>query len=197
MSAVRRSCRWPDGAPLLGINARWRLYRYYPGAVYRPHVDGAWPGSGVVKDGEAEGGEAYAYDAFGDRRSRLTMVVYLNEGFEGGGTTFFTAAAGELGVVEARTVAPRVGAVLVFPHGEGVGSLVHEGSALLSGAKYILRTDVLYGLRPDADRLARPAAAPDRAPDTDAPPVEQGTSSSYGRPTKHQFFDISGGSLVG
>lgn len=30
-----------------GINARWRLFRYTEGAVYRPHVDGAWPGSGV------------------------------------------------------------------------------------------------------------------------------------------------------
>lgn len=30
------------GGALAGINARWRLYRYSPGAVYRPHVDGAW-----------------------------------------------------------------------------------------------------------------------------------------------------------
>ncbi len=40
-------------------------------------TDGAWPGSGMA-DG------AYKYDAFGDRRSRLTFLCYLNEDFEGG-----------------------------------------------------------------------------------------------------------------
>eukprot|EP01052_Picozoa_sp_SAG31_P034663 SAG31_NODE_4082_length_3608_cov_2.026788_4_plen_353_part_00 len=67
-----------DGCELRGLNARFRFYRYYPGATYRPHVDGAWPGSGLDEDGH------YCYDRFGDRRSRLTMVVYLNEGFDGG-----------------------------------------------------------------------------------------------------------------
>ena len=41
------------GGELAGINARWRLYRYGQEAVYRPHVDGAWPGSGRV-DGKLE-----------------------------------------------------------------------------------------------------------------------------------------------
>lgn len=53
--------------------------------MYRPHVDGAWPGSGVdPKTGE------YVFDAFGDRWSRLTFLVYLNDGFEGGCTTYYT-----------------------------------------------------------------------------------------------------------
>ncbi len=39
---VRTACG--AGATLAGLNARWRLYRYVPGAHYRPHVDGAWPG---------------------------------------------------------------------------------------------------------------------------------------------------------
>jgi hypothetical protein len=51
---------------LVGLNSRWRLYRYTPGSIYRPHIDGAWPASGVnVDSGE------YMYDAFGDRWSRL------------------------------------------------------------------------------------------------------------------------------
>jgi hypothetical protein len=44
------------------------------------------------------------------------------------------------GVLDAREVAPRTGCVLVFPHGDSAGSLVHEGSAVVAGAKYVLRT---------------------------------------------------------
>ena len=33
---------------LVGLNARLRLYRYQPGAIYRPHVDGSWPGSACM-----------------------------------------------------------------------------------------------------------------------------------------------------
>ena len=35
------------GGKLAGLNCRLRLYRYDSGNVYRPHVDGAWPGSGI------------------------------------------------------------------------------------------------------------------------------------------------------
>ena len=69
--------------------------------------------------------------------------MYLNEDFEGGTTTFYTPAA-TIGKLEAHSVSPRVGSVLLFPHGGSVGSLVHEGRAVTRGAKYVLRTDVLY-----------------------------------------------------
>jgi hypothetical protein len=32
----------------------------------------------------------YIFDAFGDRWSRLTFLVYLNDDFEGGCTTYYT-----------------------------------------------------------------------------------------------------------
>ena len=133
------------GGDLTGLNARWRFYRYSPGAVYRPHIDGAWPASALRprNSNEKDAVEEYVYDAHGDQRSRLTFLLYLNEDFDGGCTTFFTAND-VAGVVNARGVAPRAGSVLCFPHGDGAGSLVHEGSALLSGRKYIVRTDVLY-----------------------------------------------------
>ncbi|UPR01836.1 Fe2OG dioxygenase domain-containing protein [Chloropicon primus] len=130
---------------LRGINSRLRLYRYSPGAIYRPHVDGAWPGSGsrTCKDDEGNDREVYCYDFFKDRWSRLTFLVYLNEEFEGGCTTFYTPAPEE-GRLEAYSVSPRTGSVLVFPHGGDSGSLVHEGSNVTRGAKYVIRTDVLY-----------------------------------------------------
>jgi hypothetical protein len=139
----------PNGMhKLKGINARLRLYRYSPGAIYRPHVDGAWPGSGckpatkeVTTTTAVE--EEYCYDAYGDRWSRLTFLIYLNDDFLGGNTTFYTPAP-KLGHLEAYSVAPRTGSVLVFPHGGDHGSLVHEGSNVEQGAKYVIRTDVLY-----------------------------------------------------
>ena len=35
---------------LSGMNRRFRIYKYDQGNVYRPHIDGAWPGSGVIDD---------------------------------------------------------------------------------------------------------------------------------------------------
>ncbi len=88
--------------------------------------------------GGAEDGNKYVYDAFGDRWSRLTFLVYLNEDFSGGSTTFYTPAP-EQGRLEAYSVQPRCGSVLVFPHGGDHGSLVHEGSHVGKGAKYVNR----------------------------------------------------------
>ncbi|OZJ04572.1 hypothetical protein BZG36_02757 [Bifiguratus adelaidae] len=128
-----------QGGAVTGLNARWRVYRYVPGAIYRPHIDGAWPGSGLdPKTG------AYLYDAYdGKQWSRLTFLIYLNDEFDGGATTFFMPAAQE-GTLDARPVSPRQGSVLCFPHGNTKGSLLHEGSPVTRGAKYVIRTDVLY-----------------------------------------------------
>lgn len=126
--------------PLVGINPRFRMYRYEPGAVYRPHIDGAWPQSGLNSAGE------YIYDmnAATGRKvwSRLTFLVYLNDDFEGGETTYFLPRK-ESGI-DAFPIAPRAGCVAVFPHGDAKGSLLHEGSGVTKGVKYIIRTDVLY-----------------------------------------------------
>lgn len=157
-----------EGHVLMGVNARLRLFRYYQQAEYRPHIDGAWPGSGLLPDG------TYTDDAFnGESHSRLTFLVYLNDGFEGGTTTFFLPGVdvppsvaecaeepensvpqsngqrpGRVGRIEVRKVQPQLGAVLVFPHGSASGSLVHEGSAVTRGVKYVIRTDVLYSSKP-------------------------------------------------
>eukprot|EP01134_Creolimax_fragrantissima_P006204 CFRG6204T1 len=121
---------------VVGINARFRCYRYVPGNLYGPHVDGAWPGSGMVDD-------TYQYDAFGDRWSKMTFLIYLNDDFEGGQTTFYMPGP-TLGSLAAYGVKPRKGGVLLFPHGDTSDSLVHEGSSVLSGNKFVIRTDLLY-----------------------------------------------------
>lgn len=57
------------GKKVRGLNARFRVYRYVPGAVYRPHLDGAWPESGVDEKGD------YVYDMGRGLWSKLTLCV--------------------------------------------------------------------------------------------------------------------------
>lgn len=134
------------GDTLFGINRRWRLYRYQAGNLYRKHLDGAWPASGL-RD-QPGGGTEYVYDAYGgNTRSRLTFIIYLNDDFEGGETTFYVPQPGVEGTLEGRPVKPCMGCATVFPHGDTGVPLLHEGSAVKQGTKYLLRTDVVYAAR--------------------------------------------------
>ena len=75
--------------------------------------------------------------------SRLTFLIYLNDDFDGGHTTFFIPAEEHEGVLNAFPVKPSRGCVLVFPHGVCSAPL-HEGSPVLKGCKYVVRTEVEY-----------------------------------------------------
>ncbi|THY63307.1 prolyl 4-hydroxylase [Aureobasidium pullulans] len=134
-----------QGRKVRGINRRFRVYRYVPGAEYRCHIDGAWPPSGI--DAATD---KYQYDASpADARqsSLYTFLIYLNDEFEGGETSFFIPSVRE-GVMNAYPVKPIMGSVAVFPHGEAAGALLHEGTGVTKGAKYIIRTDVEYDVNP-------------------------------------------------
>ncbi|KAI0429964.1 prolyl 4-hydroxylase [Xylaria sp. FL1042] len=134
-----------NGRKARGINRRFRVYRYVPGAEYRCHFDGGWPPSGVdPKTG------SYIYDASpvnAKQSSLFTFLVYLNDEFEGGETTFFTPSIRE-GVMNAHPVRPMMGSVALFPHGDAKGALLHEGTGVRKGAKYIIRTDVEFDMNP-------------------------------------------------
>lgn len=137
-----------SNAQLCGINRRWRFFRYGQGGVYRPHIDGSWPAGFLSKDGKS-----YERDEKGATRSYWTFLIYLNDDFEGGETKFYFPASGDnCGEIKsgkestslvARGVVPRRGSVLVFPQGN-TASLLHEGSAVTMGTKYVIRTDVVY-----------------------------------------------------
>lgn len=126
----------PNADRASGINARWRLFRYGPDSIYRPHIDGSWPGSRLVND-------EYVSDE--SQTSCYTFLVYLNDDFEGGGTTFYIVGDGGDSSLRRVTVKPKTGSVLIFPQGN-TASLLHEGSRVESMArsKYVIRTDVLY-----------------------------------------------------
>jgi hypothetical protein len=78
------------------------------------------------------------YERDNGERSQLTFMAYLNGDCEGGATTFYRSR-GRL------DVQPERGKALVFAH-----KVLHEGTAVVGGRKYVLRTDVMYRRLPVA-----------------------------------------------
>ena len=101
-----------DGWQALGLNARFRIYRYHVGQRFRWHYDGAFHRSQT-------------------EQSLVTVMLYLNDDFEGGKTEFDDG--------EIHTVRPVCGDFLLFDH-----PIRHQGSTVTHGTKYVLRTDVMY-----------------------------------------------------
>ena len=101
--------------PVVGLNERLRFLRYDEGDYFKPHLDGTY-----INPDQSE-------------KSQITVQLYLNEGFQGGETTFIGPKDERVAVV------PKPGKVLIFQH-----QLRHEGSLLKSGRKYSMRTDVMY-----------------------------------------------------
>jgi hypothetical protein len=125
-----------DNKPALGLNARFRFYRYGEGDYFGPHTDGSWPGSRVV-DGRL------IDNAYDDRWSQLTFLLFLSADFSGGATRFYIQASGHDEHVDVRTP---LGSALCFPHGMHPLHCVHGSEPITSGVKYIIRTDVLFAL---------------------------------------------------
>lgn len=92
-----------------GLNELFRFYRYQRGHQFKGHYD-----------------ESYIRNA--EEASYFTFMVYLNDNFQGGDTTF-----------RGLRIQPRQGMALLFLH-----SLYHEGSEVTQGVKYVLRSDVMY-----------------------------------------------------
>ncbi len=129
---------------VLGINSRFRFYRYGPGDFFAPHTDGSWPGSRVI-DGKL------VDNAYNDRWSQLTFLLFLSEDYQGGATQFHVSQDSRIParhyddavVVDVRTP---VGGALCFPHGVHPLHCTHASQEITSGTKYIIRTDILFDL---------------------------------------------------
>jgi predicted 2-oxoglutarate/Fe(II)-dependent dioxygenase YbiX len=104
-----------DGWDAIGLNEQFRMYRYKDGQQFKVHPDGSF--------------KRNAHE-----HSKITVLLYLNEDFEGGETEF---------VMPHDIIKPETGMMLLFAHGQ-----LHKGNPVPSGTKYVLRTDVMY-----ADRL--------------------------------------------
>lgn len=153
-----------------GLNRRWRVYRYAPGGVqsFAPHIDASFPPSGLSANGQD-----LEWDISNGRiSSRLTLLLYLNDDFEGGETVFYppaAAAAAATGPSSSTTalaaIRPQAGAALIFPQAVGQDAVdyarqhwpLHEGSPVLplqqrqqqeqhqkSSPKYVIRSDIMF-----------------------------------------------------
>jgi len=101
---------------VVGLNERLRFLRYDSGDFFKPHSDACY-----LRPDHSE-------------LSLITTQIYLNEGFSGGETTFLSKSTKDcLGVV------PKTGMILVFDQ-----TLFHEGSKLIDGRKYTIRTNVMF-----------------------------------------------------
>lgn len=122
----------------VGLNERLRFLRYDKGNFFAPHMDGCYIRRNEV--GEDRSGE----------RSLVTCQLYLNDGFEGGATRFL-----DFNDYQGFDVMPKTGSVLLFDH-----CLNHEGSTLIKGRKYAIRTDVMYTNRNAPTYAEQPIVLP-------------------------------------
>ncbi|NNP76618.1 hypothetical protein A7P54_09300 [Acinetobacter sp. Ac_3412] len=111
-----------NGWEISGLNERFRFYRYESGETFKPHFDGI-------------------YEVNDRYRSQLTLLIYLSEDFIGGETIFYRNSGMLKPCKETQTanIQPKLGQILVFEHQQ-----LHEGAPVISGQKYVLRTDVMY-----------------------------------------------------
>lgn len=107
-----------DGWNAYGLNPQFRFCRYLPGQKFAPHYDGNF----VLNSGN---------------RSFYTFMIYLNGGFEGGATRFIDSKTLKTLV----SLNPESGLLLIFQH-----NIYHDGEELRSGAKYLMRSDVMFEL---------------------------------------------------
>lgn len=101
---------------VISFNERLRFLRYYGGEYFKLHMDGPY---------KRENGE----------RSWCTVLIYLNEGFQGGSTILYDLNDYD----NNKPLIPQTGMVLLFQH-----NIWHEGEELVKGKKYIIRSDIMY-----------------------------------------------------
>lgn len=142
MPTVRSNSRVMIDDPIRASGLWTQLVPWMPDAWMTPEVRRArWHACGLnerLRMYRYDPGEAFALHRDGsferdeDERSMLTVLIYLSDGFDGGNTNIMDHG-------QIHQIVPRRGMALVFAH-----ELPHEGAALISGRKYVLRTDVMY-----------------------------------------------------
>mmetsp|Transcript_570 Transcript_570/g.968 ORF Transcript_570/g.968 Transcript_570/m.968 type:complete len:306 (-) Transcript_570:99-1016(-) len=116
---------------LSSLNPRFRLCKYQPNGHFGPHYDGD-----------------YIIDPI-SHRSLKTLMIYLNDSFDGGRTCFCNDHDMHYDEIRQIYCSPdsmlyaklkaRPGDCLIFDH-----RILHQGEQVIGGCKYIMRSDVMY-----------------------------------------------------
>ena len=124
-----------------GLNERLRFLRYNRGHYFVQHMDGNYP-------------RPKQHPLHGDV-SHLTMLIYLNDAFEGGELALEWGgerlSTGQWGRVST-DIAPTPGLCVIHDH-----KILHEAKCVVSGVRYCIRTDLMY--TPDEDEVEEKAAS--------------------------------------
>ncbi|VDC06552.1 unnamed protein product [Peniophora sp. CBMAI 1063] len=105
------------------LNSNIRMYKYVPGQHFGQHYDDS------------------TRDAISGERSEWTLLIYLSgleDGVQGGETIFYNNDKKKTPIVAPLTR----GTALLHRHGHEC--MLHEGSEVKAGTKYILRSDVMF-----------------------------------------------------
>jgi hypothetical protein len=133
------------GQKPVGLNGRFRVYRYEERDYFRYHTDGSWPGTRVVES-DGHGLEEKNYqlvkNAFGNHTwSLYSILFFLTDDFVGGETQFLIHPAAPSqpaetveGAVQIDVRTP-VGGALCFPHGEHPLHCLHSSTIVKEGIR--------------------------------------------------------------
>ncbi|CAG7581063.1 MAG: 2OG-Fe(II) oxygenase superfamily protein [uncultured marine phage] len=102
----------------IGLNEMFRFYKYGKGHFFNQHRDGPY----IRNSQEA---------------SHVTLLIYLNEDYDGGETAFK-----DPGQEDFVSLTPKTGMGCMFIHKK-----LHRGNEVLDGIKYAIRTDIMYRLK--------------------------------------------------
>ncbi|KAF5330614.1 hypothetical protein D9619_006000 [Psilocybe cf. subviscida] len=106
-------------------NSNIRVYKYSPGQYFGPHYDDS------------------VRDPLTGAKSEWTLLIYLTgmeDGVEGGETLFYKDERGK----PRQTLVPALKRGTALLHRHGQECMLHEGSPVLKGTKYVLRSDLMF-----------------------------------------------------
>ncbi|KAI0831478.1 hypothetical protein BC628DRAFT_1415971 [Trametes gibbosa] len=107
------------------LNSNIRVYKYVQGQYFGPHYDDS------VRDPET------------GAKSEWTLLIYLTgsqDGIEGGETIFYRDQKGK----PMESIVPPLTRGTALLHRHGQDCLLHEGSPVTKGSKYVLRSDLMF-----------------------------------------------------
>ncbi|KIY74355.1 hypothetical protein CYLTODRAFT_416197 [Cylindrobasidium torrendii FP15055 ss-10] len=122
--SIRRSTR-ADSREAVAYNSNIRFYKYTPAQYFGPHYDD------------------YVYDEETGQHSEWTLLVYLTgveDGVVGGETIFYKDEKKR----DVDAIVPELSRGTALLHRHGPDCMLHEGSQVKSGTKYVLRSDLMF-----------------------------------------------------